>query len=98
MSNVTNRGSSPAFRVLSSSFFDRQVALYQQVLDAGAAGGAFALAASAEGLARGLVAMEDGLGLQVVVGHPGLDSAEAERILVAHASAVSGADLEKARV
>jgi hypothetical protein len=92
MSNVTNRGSSPAFRVLSSSFFDRQVALYQQVLDAGAAGGALALAAPAEGLARGLVAMEDGLGLQVV-GHPGLDSEEAERILVRHASAVTGADL-----
>jgi AcrR family transcriptional regulator len=87
-------GSSSAFRVLSSSFFDRQVTLYQQVLDAGAAQGAFELAAPADSLARGLVAMEDGLGLQVVVGHPGLDSAEAERILVRHASAVTGADLE----
>jgi AcrR family transcriptional regulator len=83
-------GSSPAFRVLSSSFFDRQVSLYQQVLDAGAASGAFALAAPADALARGLVAMEDGLGLQVVVGHPGLDSAAAERILLAHASAITG--------
>ena len=88
-------GSSSAFRVLSSSFFDRQVTLYQQVLDAGAAQGAFELAAPADSLARGLVAMEDGLGLQVVVGHPGLDSAEAERILVRHASAVTGADLER---
>ena len=35
-----------------------------------------------------------GLGLQVVVGHPGLDSAEAERILLRHASAVTGAELE----
>ena len=41
-----------------------------------------------------MVAMEDGLGLQVVVGHPGLDSAEAERILLRHASAVTGAELE----
>ena len=32
-------GSSPAFRVLSSSFFDRQVQLYQQVLESGAARG-----------------------------------------------------------
>jgi AcrR family transcriptional regulator len=86
-------GASPAFRVLSSSFFDRQVALYQQVLEAGAAQGAFALAAPADSLARGLVAMEDGLGLQVVVGHPGLDSAEAERVLVRHASAITGTDL-----
>ena len=87
-------GSSPAFRVLSSSFFDRQVALYQQVLDAGAASGAFSLAAPADALARGLVAMEDGLGLQVVVGHPGLDNSEAERILLAHASAMTATDLE----
>jgi AcrR family transcriptional regulator len=86
-------GSSPAFRVLSSSFFDRQVLLYQHVLESGATQGAFELAAPADALARGLVAMEDGLGLQVVVGHPGLDSGEAERILVRHASAVTGADL-----
>jgi len=38
--------------------------------------------------------MEDGLGLQVVVGHPGLDSDEAERILVRHAGAATGTDLE----
>ena len=86
-------GSSPAFRVLSSSFFDRQVLLYQHVLESGAAQAAFRLTAPADSLARGLVAMEDGLGLQVVVGHPGLDSAEAEGILVRHASAVTGVDL-----
>ena len=67
--------------------------LYEHVLEAGAAQGGFELAAPADSLARGIVAMEDGLGLQVVVGHPGLDSAEAERILVRHASAVTGADL-----
>ncbi len=75
-------GSSPAFRVLSSAFFDRQVALYEQVLEGGAASGVFELAAPADSLARGIVAMEDGLGLQVVIGHPGLDNAAAERILL----------------
>jgi AcrR family transcriptional regulator len=87
-------GSSPAFRVLSSSFFDRQVLLYQHVLESGAAQGVFRLATDPDALARGLVAMEDGLGLQVVVGHPGLDSTEAERILLRHASAVTGTELE----
>jgi AcrR family transcriptional regulator len=87
-------GSSQAFRVLSSSFFDRQVMLYQRVLESGAAQGLFRLGADADSLARGLVAMEDGLGLQVVVGHPGLDSAEAERILLRHASAVTGTELD----
>jgi AcrR family transcriptional regulator len=86
-------GSSPAFRVLSSAYFDRQALLYQHVLESGAARGVFRLAADALSLARGIVAMEDGLGLQVVVGHPGLDSAEAERILLRHASAVTGAEL-----
>jgi AcrR family transcriptional regulator len=86
-------GSSPAFRILSSAFFDRQVALYEHVLDGGTARGIFQLAAPAGALARGIVAMEDGLGLQVVIGHPGLDSAEAERILLRHASAVTGTGL-----
>ncbi len=88
-------GSSPAFRVLSSSFFDRQVLLYQHVLESGAAGGVFQLAGDADSLARGLVAMEDGLGLQVVVGHPGLGSSEAELILLRHAGAATGTDLEQ---
>lgn len=88
-------GSSPAFRVLSSSFFDRQVLLYQHVLESGAARGVFSLAADADSLARGLVAMEDGLGLQVVVGHPGLGSSEAELILLRHAGAATGTDLEQ---
>src|SRR3954451_14316335 len=87
-------GSSPAFRVLSSAFFDRQVALYEQVLERGAARGAFELAAPADSLARGIVAMEDGLGLQVVIGHPGLDNAAAERILLSHARAITGSDLK----
>jgi AcrR family transcriptional regulator len=87
-------GSSPAFRVLSSSFFDRQVLLYQHVLESGAARGVFELTGDADSLARGLVAMEDGLGLQVVVGHPGLGSAEAELILLRHAGAATGTDLE----
>jgi AcrR family transcriptional regulator len=86
-------GASPAFRVLSSAFFDRQVALYEYVLATGSASGAFELAAPADSLARGLVAMEDGLGLQVVIGHPGLNSAEAKRILLRHASAVTGTPL-----
>jgi AcrR family transcriptional regulator len=87
-------GSSPAFRVLSQSFFDRQVTLYEHVLDTGAARGVFELAAPAYSLARGIVAMEDGLGLQVVIGHPGLDCAAAERILLSHAGAVTGVALE----
>jgi AcrR family transcriptional regulator len=86
-------GSSEAFALLSASFFDRQALLYERVLERGAAAGAFSLGADAETLARGLVALEDGLGLQVVLGHPGIDGAAAERILLRWASAATGFDL-----
>jgi AcrR family transcriptional regulator len=87
-------GSSRVFGLLTSSFFDRQVALYEAVLGAGSAAGAFSLAASENTIARGIVALEDGLGLQVVVGHPRIDNPEAERILLRHAGAMIGVDLE----
>ncbi|MEA2454824.1 MAG: hypothetical protein QOI45_1086 [Thermoleophilaceae bacterium] len=88
-------GTSRAFAVMSSSFFDRQAMLYEYILESGAAQGTFTLAAPAATIGRGLVALEDGLGLQVVIGHPGLDSAEAEAILLRHAAMATGADLER---
>jgi AcrR family transcriptional regulator len=86
-------GTSHAFDVLSASFFDRQVALYEGILDAGVAAGDFELSAPSPRLARGLVAMEDGLGLQVVIGHPSIASVDAERILLDYAGAATGVDL-----
>jgi AcrR family transcriptional regulator len=87
-------GSSPAFAVMTTSFFDRQALLYQYVLESGAARASFTLTQPAETIARGLVALEDGLGLQVVIQHPGIDSTEAERILLRYASMATGIDLE----
>src|SRR3954447_19210720 len=86
-------GTSSAFDALSASFFDRQVSLYEGILEAGRASGAFELGAPAPRLARGLVAMEDGLGLQVVIGHPAIESDDAERILLDYASSATGTDL-----
>ena len=83
-------GVSTAFAALSTSYFDRQVALYESVLSAGAAAGSMRLSAAVDVTARGLVALEDGLGLQVVLGHPSIDSAAAERVLLAYASAMTG--------
>ena len=86
-------GSSAVFATLSAAFFDRQVMLYESVLERGAEARVFELEADPETLARGLVALEDGLGLQVVLAHPGIDGPAAERILLAWASAATGADL-----
>lgn len=86
-------GASPAFGILTASYFDRQAVLYESILDAGARDGEFELAADALTIARGLVGLEDGLGLQVVIAHPGIDSAAAERILIRYAESITGATL-----
>jgi AcrR family transcriptional regulator len=86
-------GSSSVFEVLTTSYFDRQALLYESILEAGASRDEFALGAPAKSIARGLVALEDGLGLQVVIAHPAIDSPEAERILLRYAAMATGADL-----
>ena len=70
--------------LLSTSFFDRQVHLYETVIERGDAAGQLDPVAPAEAIARGFVGMEDGLGLQVAIGHSGLDAGEAEGILLAY--------------
>jgi hypothetical protein len=52
--------------------------------------GVFALRADSVAIARGLVALEDGLGLQV---HPGIDGSAAERILLEWAADAGGRHL-----
>jgi len=91
-------GTSAAFATLSAGFFDRQVMLYERVLERGAEAGAFELRADPTTIARGLVALEDGLGLQVVLGHPSIDATQAQRILMATAGAAVGVELAPALI
>jgi AcrR family transcriptional regulator len=91
-------GASAAFATLSAGFFDRQVMLYERVLERGAESGAFELRADPTTIARGLVALEDGLGLQVVLGHPSIDATQAQRILMATAGAAVGVELAPALI
>jgi hypothetical protein len=86
-------GTSPAFGILTASYFDRQAVLYESILDTGARDGDFELAADALAIARGLVGLEDGLGLQVVIGHPAIDNDAAEEILVRYAESATGTKL-----
>ncbi len=70
------------YAVLLTSLFDRQVAMYQAILESGAAQGEFTLAAEAITIARNLVALEDAYGYRIMAGHPTLDhDATAELIL-----------------
>ncbi len=72
--------------------------LYLSILETGSARGDFLLRGSAEAIARGLVALEDGLGLQVVIGHPGVGREQAERILLDYAGMAVGLDLAEVPV
>ena len=87
-------GTSPPFAVLSAAFFDRQAAMYEALLMRGSAAGEFDLRRPPIDLARSIVALEDGLGLQVVLGHPAIDRASAERMLLQFAGLATGTDLE----
>ena len=87
-------GTSPPFAVLSATFFDRQAAMYEALLMRGSAAGEFDLRRPPIDLARSIVALEDGLGLQVVLGHPAIDRESAERMLLQFAGLATGTDLE----
>ena len=61
------------YAVLLTSLFDRQVAMYQSILEMGRAQGAFTLANDSLSIARNLVALEDAYGYRIMAGHPSLD-------------------------
>jgi AcrR family transcriptional regulator len=86
-------GRSALYSALAVSFFERQVALYQVILEAGTARGVFALSGASRTIGRNLVALEDAYGLHVLMGDSPIDRAEAERLIVSYASDATGCDL-----
>ena len=89
-------GKSTLYTALSTSFFERQVAMYQVILEAGVAQGYFALSDDTVTIGRNIVALEDAYGLHVLAGNPFIDVTEAERLIVAYARSATGCDLEQA--
>jgi hypothetical protein len=87
-------GKSALYAALSASFFERQVALYQVILEGGAAQGLFTLSDDSATIGRNIVALEDAYGLHVLASNPAIDLAEAERLIVAYARVATGCDLE----
>lgn len=73
--------------------YQRQVAIYQGILEAGAATGVFRLASAAVGVARNLVTLEDGYGLHLTMAVPTCEPADAARQITAYASVATGCDL-----
>jgi DNA-binding transcriptional regulator YbjK len=59
---------SPECAALMAAYIERQVAMYASMLEVGAAVGRLALTAGSRSIARNIVALEDGLGLYVLLG------------------------------
>ena len=70
-----------AWGVLISTLYERQVALYQIILEVGQAQGVFTLAASPLSIARNLVALEDAYGLHIVTNNVAIDYEAARRLI-----------------
>jgi AcrR family transcriptional regulator len=75
-------GRYPTYGALLTALFDRQVAMYQVILESGAAQGVFTLTSPSLTIARNIVALEDAYGYRMVARHPSLDAdASIEQIL-----------------
>jgi AcrR family transcriptional regulator len=84
----------PAYAARYIELYQRQVAIYLGILEAGAATGAFRLSGAALNIARNLVILEDGYGLHVTMAVPTYQPAAAEREILAYASVATGCDLQ----
>ncbi len=75
----------PVYGVLLTTLFDRQVAMYQVILEAGSAKGLFRLTQDSVVIARTLVALEDAYGYRIMARHPSIDCAAAIELIMDYA-------------
>ena len=73
------------YAVLLTALFDRQVAMYQTLLDTGATQGVFQLSSDSLTIARNLVALEDAYGYRIMASHPTLDHDVAANLIFDYA-------------
>ena len=73
------------YAVLLTALFDRQVAMYQTLLDTGATQGVFQLSSDSLPIARNLVALEDAYGYRIMASHPTLDHDVAANLILDYA-------------
>ena len=73
------------YAVLLTALFDRQVTMYQTLLDTGATQGVFQLSSDSLTIARNLVALEDAYGYRIMASHPTLDHDVAANLILDYA-------------
>ncbi|MFM8351771.1 MAG: TetR/AcrR family transcriptional regulator [Actinomycetales bacterium] len=80
----------PVYAVLLTALFDRQVTMYQQILQDGVRAGAFVLNSDSLAIARNLVALEDAYGYRIMAGHPVLDPVASAGLILDYARMATG--------
>lgn len=89
-------GRQPVYGALLTTLYDRQVAMYQMILEAGVARGIFTLTQPSLTIARNLVALEDAYGYRIVAGHPSIDQDVAAGLILDYARVATGHPLSLA--
>ena len=90
-------GRYPSYAVLLTALFDRQVAMYQVILEHGAAQGTFTLASGSLAIARNIVALEDAYGYRMVARHPSLDANASIDLILDYARVATAHPLPRTR-
>jgi AcrR family transcriptional regulator len=83
-------GRNPVYGTLLTTLFDRQVSMYQTILETGAAHGVFTLAQESETIGRNLVALEDAYGYRIVARHHSIDRETAVGLVLDYARLATG--------
>jgi AcrR family transcriptional regulator len=83
-------GRNPLMASLLTTLYDRQVGMYQVVLEQGAARGIFTLVQPSLVIARNLVALEDAYGYRIIARHPTIGHDAALELIVSYARLATG--------
>lgn len=88
-------GRYPRYAAMLTSLYDRQVAMYQVILEDGAASGVFTLAQPSLAIARNIVALEDAYGYRMVARHATIDQPVAVDLILDYARLATGHPLDR---
>ncbi|MDX6744786.1 helix-turn-helix domain-containing protein [Actinocorallia sp. A-T 12471] len=83
-------GRNRVYATLLTTLFDRQVTMYQLILETGAAQGVFTLSGDSQTISRNLVALEDAYGYRIVARHPMIGTDEATELILDYARQATG--------
>ncbi|MFB9961600.1 TetR/AcrR family transcriptional regulator [Sinosporangium siamense] len=87
-------GRNRIYGLLLTTLYDRQVSMYQSILDTGAALGVFTLVDEPLTVARNLVALEDAYGYRITARHPTIGPDEATELILSYARGMTGCPLK----